>query len=179
MDKEKIYFYDDEYLTKEDIYRMYEKIEDEQKKGFRDALAHFTLAKILYTCNYDEDYIDGVHELAQAEVSIMKLYGSDCGRVLMLLKGQYKRNIRKLINLTGKLVCDNDSRIDKFMNGELLLNNLLNLTLSSSFTKDNIGELSLVDCDSLSEDECLAIADNFVRYMRDEEIVSYNASKHL
>ncbi len=179
MEKEKIYFYDDEYLTKEDIYRMYEKLEDEQKKGFRDALAHFTLAKILYICNYDDDYIDGVHELAQIEASIIKLYGSDCGRVLILLKGQYKRNIRKLINLTGKLVCDNDSRIDKYMNGEELLNNLLDQTFGSCFEKDKIGDLSLVDSDALSEEECLAIADNFVRYMRDEEIVSYNASKHL
>ncbi len=179
MEKEKFYFYDDEYLTIEEIYRMYEKLEDVQKKQFRDALAHFTLAKILYTCNYNEDFIDGVHELAQEEVSIMKLYGSDCGRVSMLLIGQYKRNLRALINLTGKLVTSDDSRIDKYMNGEELLNNILDQTFGSSFSKDNIGDLSLVDCDALSEEECLAIANNFVREMKDEKMVLYNAPKHL
>lgn len=35
----------------------------------------------------------------------------------------------------------------------------------------------LIDYNSLSEDECLAIADNFVRKMKDEEIVSYDTSK--
>ena len=37
----------------------------------------------------------------------------------------------------------------------------------------------LIDYNSLSEDECLAIADNFVRDMRDEEIVFYNGPRKI
>lgn len=179
MQKEKIYFYDDEYFSLEEICEKYEKLADEQKKRFRDCLAHYTLVQILKICNYDEKYIDAVLELAQTESDIIKLYGSDCGRVLMAIKSIYEKNLRKLINLTGKLVEKNDSRLDRFTNGEFLLNTLVCLTLGSSYKKDIVGDLFLIDCDSLSEDECQAIVNNFVRYMSDEEIISYGSPRKM
>lgn len=168
------YFYDDRYYTLEEIVEMYQKLHEGQKKPFRDCLAHFTLLEILKKSDYDEDFINILSDIVELEAAKIKLYGSDCGRPLLFYEGQYKRNLRKLINLTGKLANIEDSRMNKFNNGEWLLNNLVCLTIGSSFEKDIVGDLVLINCDSLSEDECLAIADNFVRDMKDEKIVFYN-----
>lgn len=179
MEKEKIYYYDDEYYSLEEICEKYKKLPNEQKKQFRDCLAHFTLVQIFKICNYDERYIDYIFDLAQTESSLINMHGGDCGRVTMALNKSYKSTLRKLINLTGKVAGFNDNRTNKFINGEWMLNNLVCLTLGNSFEKEVIGDLFLIDCDSFSEDECLAIANNFVRYMRNEEIVFYNAPRRL
>ena len=176
--KNKMYYYDDRYYTIEEIYEKYEKLVDEQKKGFRDALAHFTLAGILVNCNYDERYINIIVELSRLETAFVDLYGAYCGNISLALRGQYRKKLRKLINLTGKVACNEDTRINRFKNGEWLLNNLVCLTIGSSFEKDSIGDLSLIDCDSFSDDECRAISDNFVRDMRDEEIIFYGRNKY-
>ena len=173
------YFYDDRYYTLEEINEKYQKVSEGQKKLFRDTLAHFTLAGILVYGHYDERYIDSILKLARIEAAIIDLYGSDCGVVSLALKGQYERELRRLINLTGKLVSENDNRIQEFKNGEWLLNKIICLTIGSSYEKEIIGDLFLVNYDLLSDDECLAIADNFVRNMKGEEIVFYNESKHL
>lgn len=172
------YYYDEEYYSKEELYEMYQKLHDEQKKPFRDSLAHFTLSEILKKCDYDERYTNGILELARIEDGIIKMYGADCGTPTLAFRGLYRRNLRKLINLTGKLVSANDHRIDEFDNGEYLLNKLVSLTLGSYYAKDEINDLSLIDYNFLSKDECLAIADNFIRDMKDEEIVSYDAINH-
>ena len=173
------YYYDEEYYSKKEILEMYQKLEEEQKKSFRDCLAHFTLAEILRKCDYDERYVEGIDELARLEDGIIKMYGADCGTPALAYRGLYNRNLRKLINLTGKLVSRDDERINEFNNGEWLLNKLVCLTIGSSFEKDIVGDLALINCDSLSEEECQAISDNFVRYIKGEEIVFYDDSKTL
>ena len=49
-----------------------------------------------------------------------------------------------------------------YANGELFLNNIINSTLDS-YEKDELNDFSLIKYQLLSEDECLAIANNFVR----------------
>ena len=175
----KIYLYDDEYWTLEELYDMYKKLDLEQKKPFRDSLAHFGLAEILKKCNYDNRIIDLILELARIEAAKINLYGSDCGRVLLSLGKAYKKELRKLINLTGKLANDDDIRMNIFGNGEWLLKHLVNLTIGSSFEMDNYEDLYVIDYNQFSEDDCLAIANNFICYMRGEELVYYDKSKHL
>lgn len=169
------YFYDDKYYSLEEINDMYQKLHEEQKKPFRDTLAHFTLAGILVNCNYDERYVDSILELAHLEAAIIDLYGADCGNIALALRGQYKKHLRRLINLTGKY---DDSKMNIFKNGEWLLSNLVCLTVGSSFEKEIVGDLFLIDCDAFSNDECQAISDNFVRNMRGEEIIFYNGPRH-
>ena len=169
----KTYYYDEEYYSLEEICEKYQNLAMDQKKSFRDALAHFTLLEILKKCNYDERIIDSVYELAKTEASIIDLYGSFCGTVILAIKGGYNSNLRKFINLSGKLALKDDVRIDEFKSGEELLDNLISHTIGS-YDKNIIGELSLVDYESLSKEECLAIANNFTRFMKNEELVSYD-----
>ena len=177
---DKTFFYDYRYWTLEEISEMYKSLAPEKKKLFRDSLAHYTLAEILRKCDYDRSLIHTVWELAGDEADRMNLIGSDCGRVLLGYERKYNSKLRKLINLIGKIVNkDDDSRMNRFANGEWFLNNLVRLTIGSSFEKITIDDLTLIDYNSISEEECHAIADNFVRNMRNEEIIFYNKPKHL
>lgn len=175
--EEKIYFYDYKYWTLEEISEMYRKLNNDKKKLFKDAIAHYTLADILNKCNYDRRIIHTIWEIAGNEVDRMDLIGSDCGRPMLAYNGLYKRFLRKLLNLTGKLAINDDPRMNRFANGEWYLNNLVCLTIGSSFEKDIIDDLFLIDSNSLSKEECLAIADNFIRDLNGEKIVFYNESK--
>lgn len=178
--EEKYYFYDYKYWSLEEISTMYKRLSFDKKKLFRDSLAHYTLAEILKKCNYNRSIIHTVCEIAGEEVDRINLIGTDCGRPLLGYDRRFKSKIRKLINLTGKLVNkDDDSRMNRFINGEWFLNNLVCLTIGSSFEKNIIDDLILIDYNSIGEEECLAIADNFIRDMRNEEIVFYGKSRHL
>jgi len=172
----KVYFYDDEYYTLEEICEKYNKLAIDQKKQFRDALAHFTLTEIFRKCNYDERIRESVLELAKLEAIRINLYGSDCGRVLLVLESQYKRELRKLMNILSN---KDNSKINKFINGELFLYNIIYLTIGSSFEKNIITDLCLIDYNFLSEEECFAISDNFIRDMKDEEIIPYKVQRIL
>ncbi len=177
--KNDVYFYENDYYTIEDIYERYNKVVDARKKKFRDSIAHFTLVQIFKKCNYDEKITNIMEELAQIETAIIDMYGTDCGTVILALKGIYQRNLRKLINLSGKIINNNnDIRMKIFDNGEWLLKHLISLTLDS-YEIDSYMDLYLINYNSLSIEECQAIADNYVRYMRDEELVFYDRSKHL
>lgn len=177
---DKQYFYDNKYLTLDEISELYKRLSYDKKKIFKDSMAHYTLAEILRRCNYDKRMINTILEIAGDEVDRMNLIGTDCGRPLLGYERRYKSKLRKLINLTGKIVNkDDDSRMNRFINGEWFLNNLVCLTIGSSFEKDIIDDLVLIDYNFIGEDECLAIADNFVRNMNDEEIVFYNRPKRL
>lgn len=173
--EDKIYLYNRYYYSLDEIKDMYESIPFEQKKSFKDAIAHYTLLEILDRCNYDKRVRELIESLADTEAALIGMYGSDCGTPMLALRGMYERNIKKLINLTGKLVTKDDNRINIFKNGEWLLNNLVCLTIGSSFEKDIIDDLFLINYNFLTEDECLAISDNFIRNMRGEEIVFYKS----
>lgn len=175
----KYYFYDNEYYSIKEISEMYRKLNPSLKKEFKDSISHFILLEILKKCNYDERYIELIESLAGIEASLIDMYGADCGTPMLALRGMYNRNLKKLINLTGKLVTRDDDRINRFENGEWLLNNLVCLTIGSSFEKDIIDDLFLIDYNTLTEEECLAISDNFIRNMRDEEIVFYDISRKI
>ena len=173
--EDKIYLYDNYYYSFDEIKDMYKKIALEKKKSFRDTLAHYTLLEILDKCNYDKKIRELIESLANEEAAIIGLYGADCGTPSLAIKGMYKKNLRKLINLTGKVASRDDGRETLFMNGEWMLNNLVCLTIGSSFEKAVDGDLSLIDYNSLTEEECRAISDNFIRNMRSEEIVFYKS----
>lgn len=173
--EDKIYLYNNYYYSFDEIKEMYEKIASEKKKSFRNTLAHYTLLEILDKCNYDKKIRELVENLANEEAIIIGMYGADCGTPMLAIKGMYNKNIRKLINITGKVASRDDSRENLFMNGEWMLNNLVCLTIGSSFEKTVDGDLSLINYNSLTEEECRAISDNFMRNMRDEEIVFYKS----
>ena len=134
--KDKIYFYDYKYWTLEEISEIYRSLSQDKKKLFKDAMAHYTLADILNKCNYDRRIIHTIWEVAGNEVDRMNLMGTDCGTPMLAFNGLYKKHLRKLINLTGKLARNEDSRMNKFANGEWYLNNLVCFTIGSSFEKD-------------------------------------------
>ena len=167
---EHAFYYEDRYYTFSELYEMYKKLPMERKKLFKDAIAHYTLAEILRKCYYDKRIIASIEELADKESTKIALYGTDCGRVLLGYERNYNSKLRKLVNLAGKPVNKDDSRMNVFINGEWLLNNLVSLTLGSSYEKDELEDFSLIKYQQLSEDECLAISDNFVRYMKGEKI---------
>lgn len=176
---EHAFYYDDRYYTFSELFEMYKKMPMERKQLFKDALAHFTLAEILRRCFYDKRFIALIEELANKESTRIELYGIDCGRILLGYERNYNSKLRKLINLAGKSISKDDSRMNVFINGEWLLNNLVSLTLGSSYEKDELNDFSLIKYQQFSDDECLAISNNFVRYLRGEEIVYYNSPKKL
>lgn len=171
--EEKFYYYNKEYYTVGELYEKYKKLSKEQKKRFRDTLAHFALVEIMKKCHYDERIMICILELADTEVLRIRQQGIDCGVVSLALEKMYKTDLRTLLNLTGKLAVSNDRRMNDFKNGEWLLNNIICLTIGYSYEKEIIDDLFIIDYNSLSEDECLAISDNFVRCMKEEEIVFY------
>ena len=175
--EDKIYLYNNYYYSLEEIHEIYNKIPLEKKKEFKDTLAHYTLLEIMDKCNYDKKIRELVASLADTEAALIGMYGSVCGTPMLALRGMHRRNVRKLINLTGKLVSSDDNRINIFENGEWLLNNLVCLTIGSSFEKDTIDDLFIINYNLLTEDECLAISNNFVRYMKCEEIEFYNGPR--
>ena len=175
---EHAFYYDDRYYTFSELYEMYKKLANEQKKLFKDAIAHFTLAEILRKCFYDKRYIKCVEELSHKESSRISLYGADCGRVLLGIKKMYDMELRELLNVTGKLAVKDDNRINLFINGEELLNNIVGSTLGT-YEKDELNDFSLIKYQQLSDEECLAISDNFVRYMKGEKLTLYNEQKKL
>ena len=177
--EDKIYLYNNYYYSFDEIKEMYKKISHEKKKDFRNTLAHYTLLEILDKCNYDKRLRELVESLANEEAAIIGMTGADCGTPLLAIRGMHSKNLRKLINLTGKPVSHDDSRENLFMNGEWLLNNLVCLTIGSSFEKTVDGDLFLIDYNTLSEEECRAISDNFIRNMRGEEIVFHKSHKQL
>ena len=69
--------------------------------------------------------------------------------------------------------------MNEFTNGECMLNNLISHTLGSSYEKDELEDFSLTKYQQFSDDECLAISDNFVRYLKSDKIVFYEKSKRL
>ena len=173
--EDKIYLYNKYYYSFDEIKDMYKKVAYEKRKAFKDTLAHYTLLEILDKCNYDKRIRELIESLADEEAAIIGMYGADCGTPALAIKGMHSKNLRKLINLTGKPASRDDSRENLFANGEWLLNNLVCLTIGSSFEKTVDGDLSLIDYTSLTEEECRAIANNFVRNMRGEEIVFYKS----
>jgi len=177
--EDKTYFYDDRYYTLEEISNKYKSLAVEQKKDFKDAISHFILVEILKKCDYDERIIESTLELAKLESDLIECYGCDCGRVPMTLRGMYDKDLRKLLNLTGKLASRDDSRINSFKNGEWFVNNLICLTIGSSFEKDIIDDLFLINYNTLTKGECLAIADNYIRTLKGEKILFYDSPKRL
>lgn len=178
--EDKYYFYDYKYWTLEEISEMYNKLPCEKRKLFRDSIAHYTLAEILKKSDYDRSIIHTVWEIAGEEVDHMNLIGTDCGRPLLGLDRRYKSQLIKLFYLSGEFVFnDDDIRINNFSNGEYFLNSLVCFTIGSTYEKDIVGDLFLLDYNSLSKEECLAISDNFMRFMKNEELVLYNENKHL
>ncbi len=175
--EEKHYFYDYKYYSIEELSDMYSKLSTDKRKVFRDSLSHYTLAEILSRCNYNRGMIHTIWEIAGIEADRMEMIGSDCGVPLLYLGKKYDSTIRKLINLTGDLVLKNDDeRMNNFKNGELFLHDLICLTIDS-YEKNIISDFSLIDYESLSKEECLAIADNFVRFMKNEELVYFDSGK--
>ena len=175
---EHAFYYDDRYWTFSELYEMYKKLPEENKKLFKDSLAHFTLGEILRKCLFDKRYIAIIEDLAQREASKISLYGCDCGRLLLGYERRYNAKLRELLNLTGQLSSLEDNRITNFTNGELFLNNIVNSTLNF-YEKDELNDFSLIKYQLLSEEECLAIANNFVRSISNEEMVLYNDAKVL
>lgn len=175
----KIYLYDNYYYSFDEIKDMYKSVPLEKKKAFRDTLAHYTLLEILDKCKYDNKIRELVESLSNEEAAVIGMYGADCGTPTLAIKGMHNKNLRKLMNLTGKLAKNDDGRENLYMNGEWMVNNLVCLTIGSSFEKDVDGDLSLINTDLLTESECLAISDNFIRNMRGEEIVFYKPHKRL
>ena len=176
---EHAFYYDDRYYTFSELYEMYKKIPMERKHMFKDAIAHYTLAEILRKCFYDKRIIALIEELADKESTRIALYGTDCGRILLGYESNYNSKLRKLINLTGTLINKDDSIMNEFTNGECMLNNLVSHTLGSSYEKDELEDFSLIKYQQFSDDECLAISDNFVRYLKGDKIVLYEKSKRL
>jgi len=178
--EDKFYFYDYKYWTLEEIKEIYNKLSLDKGKLFRESLSYYTLAEILMNCNYDRRMIHIIFELAGEVIDRMNLTGTDCGRPLLGYDRRYKSMLRKLINLGGELVFnDDDIRINKFKSCELFLNNLICLTIGHSYEKDIIDDLVLIDYNVFSKEESLAIADNFGRFLKNEELVFYNKSKEL
>ena len=175
---EHAFYYDDRYWTFSELYEKYKKLPEENKQLFKNALAHFTLGEILRKCLFDKQYITIIEDLADRERSRIDLYGCDCGRLLLGYEQRYNAKLRELLNLTGQLSSSEDNRITIFTNGESFLNNIVNSTLDY-YEKDELEDFSLIKYQLLSIDECLAIANNFVRCISNEEMVLYKNPKVL
>ena len=177
---DKYYFYDYKYWSLEEIHEIYNELSFDKRELFKESFAYYTLAEILKNCDYDKRMIHIIYELAGLLVDRMNLIGTDCGRPLLGYDRRYKSLLRKLINLGGELVLsDDDIRMNILKNFELFLNNLIYLTIGSSYEKDIIDDLVLIDYNTFSKEECLAIANNFVRFIKNEELVFYNKQKKL
>ena len=175
--EEKKYYFDYKYYSIEELSDIYNKLSPNKRKVFRDSLAHYTLAEILSRSNCNRSMIHTVWEIAGLEADRMEMIGTDCGVPLLYLGKKYDSTLRKLINLSGELVYkDDDDRMNNFKNGELFLNDLICLTIDS-YEKNIISDFSIIDYESLSKEECLAIADNFTRFMKNEELVYYDSGK--
>ena len=173
-----IYFFDDRYWSFDELYEMYKEISYDRKKLFKDCLAHYALIEIFKKCNYDIRLINGVMALCKNEVDRIQHEYKE--KMILIYRKDYISKLKKLFNLNGKLFYKYDeSKMNEFINGEWFLYNLISLTLGSTFEKDELNDFSLIKYYSLSEEECQAIADNFVRSIKNEKIIFYNKSKMI
>ncbi len=166
----KIYKFGDTFYSAEELYNIYNSINSERVKKFKDCIAHFILAQIFRKAGLikDADIIESI--------ALLEKRNLDGKSPNFLRKKEYTLRIMQLYGLNGMV---NKYKINEFINGEWLLTKLVNLTLGYICQPIGQGSFPLIDYDDLTESECREIAENFKRNVRNEEIVFFHSSKRL
>ena len=165
----KIYKYGTQYYSFEEMYQLYKSTSYDMRKKMKDCMCHFILAEILKKgglYKYGED-LDNV---ALFESQHMESHLSKRQQVIYQLK---------IAKLMGFAEFKNKYKASELVNGEWVLNKLVSLTIGSSYPKDEQDDFSLINYNDMSEEECTAVADNFLKNIWNEELVQYRFPKKL
>ena len=171
--EEKIYKYGDSYYSFKEMYEIYNRTFPTKKKQFKDCIAHYILSEIFRKCDLVKE-ANNIEAIADIEKNNLNIKPSKMSRFIN--EKEYLLRVKFLFGISGLI---NKYKVSEFVNGEWLLERLVSLTIGSSYEKNEYDEFSLIDYNSLSKDECMAIIDNYKRNIRGEEIVFYRAAKTL
>ena len=169
----KIYRYGMLFYSFNELYSIYNSLNMEKKKIFKDCLAHYSLIQILEKSGNTKytSYIEMIAGLEKKRID--NLFNK---KELLTYNKEYLLKVKKLVSLFSK---STDGKLNEFVNGEWLLNKLVSLTLGSSYKKDELNDFSIIKYDLLTNEECMAITDNFIKNMNDEEIKFYGERNRL
>ena len=165
----KIYKYGPQFYSFEEMYHLYNDAALSAKRKTIDCMYHYILAQILKKGGLQRqgDYLDSI---ALFEFEHMNLQMSKIQQLI------YKLKIAKLLGLA---LIKNGYKASEFVNGEWLSKKLISITVGSSYPVDEFNGFTLINYGDLSEGECSAIADNFIRNLWNEEFVQYRHPKGL
>ncbi len=170
---EKIYKYGKEYYSFKEMCEIYNIIPLNNRKKFKDYVSHMILAQILRKSGLDK-YANSIESIGELERKKLEHKLSKLEK--LIYNKEYLLKIMKLYGLNSIV---NNFKINEFINGEWLLNKLVTLTIGSGCKVNDYDDFSLIDYSYLTTDACLAIAANFKRNMKDEQIIYYNSGRVL
>ena len=170
---EKIYKYGDNYYDIEEIYDLESRMTVIKRKAFRDCISHNILAQIFRRSNLDKEatIIESIADLEKTKID-KNLSKAES----VIYNTKYSFYVTKLFLMTGRF---EKFKTSEFSNGGWLLSRLVSLTIGSGYPVCSYNDLSIIDYTALTEDECKAIADNYRRNIRGEELEFYKSAKAL
>ena len=137
--EKRIYKFGEEYYSFEEINNIYTRASDNKKKNIKDCVCHFILADILKRGNQQKhgEELDNIamYEFEHIETGMSK------GENIV-----YSLLISRLLGLAG---IKNRYKASVLKNGEWFLNNLVSLTLGSSYPTYSNENLKLVNHNDL------------------------------
>lgn len=169
--EEKVYKYGDNYYSFQEIYSLCRK-NNYNKKLVKDFVCSYILVEILKIAGFDDvsNALDSFvsYRLKHIESTMNK------AKKIIFKKCLFLKGLKVL----GSEAFKNSYKIGELMNGEWILNKLVVHTLGYNYPVNQINDFILVDYLSLSKKECVAIADNFMRNLCDNELVRYTFFKN-
>ena len=168
---DKIYRYGDNYYTIDEIYDLYKRINIDKRKLMTDCICHYIFSEIFKKAG--DKHATDLETLANLEFEKIE---SVSKTKKIVFKTEYNRIIRKILGLGGYI---NKYKRNELVNGEWLLKKIVSLTIGSNYEVCDYHGFSFIKYDSLDEDVCKAIVDNFKRNIWNEDYVFYNSPKTL
>lgn len=165
----KVYKYGENYYTFKEIHNLYEN--SNYKKETKDCICNFILAEILKRGELakEGEALDSLtsYRVKHIGKSMNKSESFLYNRIMSLMK----------FKILGLAAIKNSYKASELMNGEWILNKLVSLTLGANYPINQIDDFVLINCMDLSSEQCIAIAENFIRNIWNEELIQYKNSK--
>ena len=169
--KDRIYKYGDSYYSIDVIYDIYRNCNYfKTKKTIKDCICNYILSEILKRGGLEREgnTLDSLttYRLEHLDKKMSK------SEMFAYNKNLFLRGLKIL----GLAAVKNKYRADELMNGEWVLNKLIYHTLGNSYSTNQIDDFILINYVDLSHDQCVAIAQNFLRNLWNDELIKYKYS---
>lgn len=169
----KIFQYGDGFYSIDEIYEIDSKKNFDKRSLFRNCISHNILARIFARCHLDRE-ASILESIADLEMKKVDKSFNKAEKVIYNMK--FSLYTTKLFLASGSL---QKYRMAEFSNGDWLLRKIISLTFGSSYPALSCNDFSLLDYNSLTEEECKAIVANFKRNIRGEDLVFYKNIRTL